>query len=196
MDNLDQTLMIPAYRRGDAPSAAELAACEAALHAFFRRKAPACDRDDLKQEVWLRLCRRPPAAVHQDLCAYVLGIARHVLCRYYLRRRGRTIEPLTPSLCATESRLAGSAMHDVGDWTPPARLQRLPPADLELLELRYERGLSLAELAARYAIPEGTVKSRLNHTHARLRGLLLRPAVLAVAPAPKKSTDGREPRAP
>ena len=155
---------------------AERFACDQALAAFFRRKAPAHDRDDLKQEVWLRLCRRPPPVLSRGLCAYVLGIARHVLCRYY-RQRGAS-EASTAPLCETEPRLAAPATHEVGDWTPGSRLRLLSRADQELLELRYEHELSLAELADFYAIPKGTVKSRLHHTHERLRGLL-QPAAAA-----------------
>ena len=48
-------------------------------------------------------------------------------------------------------------------------LLRLPPKDRQLLETAYFAGLSGAQIAARDAIPLGTVKSRMRAALARLR---------------------------
>ena len=48
-------------------------------------------------------------------------------------------------------------------------LDRLPDRDRRLLETAYFRGLSGADIAAREAIPLGTVKSRMRAALARLR---------------------------
>lgn len=48
-------------------------------------------------------------------------------------------------------------------------LAQLPPAQQEVVLLRFVDGLSLAEIAQALAVPEGTVKSRLHNAIAALR---------------------------
>ena len=50
----------------------------------------------------------------------------------------------------------------------------LKPDDQIVLALRYYRDLRLAEIAEVLEIPAGTVKSRLNHAHSRLRAAIER----------------------
>ena len=51
-------------------------------------------------------------------------------------------------------------------------LRELPGERRAILSLRYLEGLSLAEIARVFGIPEGTVKSRLHHARNELRRLL------------------------
>lgn len=51
-------------------------------------------------------------------------------------------------------------------------LARLDPDDQVVLALRYNHDLKLADIAAALGVPSGTVKSRLNRAHGRLRALL------------------------
>lgn len=53
-----------------------------------------------------------------------------------------------------------------------AALDRLGEPDRSLVYLRDAEGVSVADLAAAFRMPEGTVKSRLARTRARLRGIL------------------------
>jgi RNA polymerase sigma-70 factor (ECF subfamily) len=48
-------------------------------------------------------------------------------------------------------------------------VERLPPADREVIAFRYFMGLSEAEMAEALAVPAGTVKSRLSRAMTRLR---------------------------
>ena len=48
-------------------------------------------------------------------------------------------------------------------------VERLPPADREVIAYRYFLGLSEAEMAEALAVPAGTVKSRLSRAMTRLR---------------------------
>ena len=58
-------------------------------------------------------------------------------------------------------------------WAQVAGAVRaLPPPQREVLLLRYSEALSLAEIAAVLAIPEGTVKSRLSVALGRVRAHL------------------------
>jgi len=54
-------------------------------------------------------------------------------------------------------------------------LTLLKPDDRVLLALRYYEDLTLDDIAALLGVPTGTVKSRLNAAHGRLRSTLLRP---------------------
>jgi len=158
---------------GDMTSAAaQLAVCDDALTRFFRGKAGPTDGDDLKQDVWRRLFERPPDTLQHGPRAYLFGIARHVLYRYYQQKRGEHWDPLTTSICDLDPRLAVKAPHEVGDWAPRSVLQRLPIDDQVLLEMRYEHDLSHVELAEANEIPIGTVKSRLHNARKRLKALL------------------------
>jgi RNA polymerase sigma-70 factor (ECF subfamily) len=54
-------------------------------------------------------------------------------------------------------------------------LARLKPDDQILLALRYYRDLQLDDIAELLGVPTGTVKSRLNAAHGKLRSTLGRP---------------------
>lgn len=148
-----------------------IVACDEGLTRFFRGKARPQDCEDLKQEVWERLLGRPPATLANGPRAYMFGIARNVLYRYYSQRSDRW-DSLTTSLLELNPNLAVHAPHELGDWMSKAVLQRLPLADQILLETRYEHEFSLTEVAEANDIPLGTVKSRLHHAGKRLRELL------------------------
>lgn len=53
-------------------------------------------------------------------------------------------------------------------------LSRLKPDDQIVLALRYYRDLKVDDIAAILDVPPGTVKSRLNHAHSRLRAAVER----------------------
>lgn len=53
-------------------------------------------------------------------------------------------------------------------------IQRLSPDRRALLELRYHEGFDIGQIAEILAIPEGTVKSRLNRTIEQLRQIVER----------------------
>ena len=59
--------------------------------------------------------------------------------------------------------------HAVEVWDA---VRRLPPKQIEALALRYQSGLSEAEMAEVLKIPLGTVKSRLHYAHQTLAGWL------------------------
>jgi RNA polymerase sigma-70 factor (ECF subfamily) len=54
-------------------------------------------------------------------------------------------------------------------------LAHLKPDDRILLALRYYEDLTLDDIAALLGVPTGTVKSRLNAAHGRLRSILAQP---------------------
>lgn len=86
--------------------------------------------------------------------------------RGHIRRRDR------------EHRYADLTQGDEVDEPPEATtalreaLGELAEADRALLTLRFEEGLTMAELAQLLGVPAGTVKSRLHSAKQRLRGLM------------------------
>lgn len=104
-----------------------------------------------------------------DERAYLFGIARHVLYRYYSEsKRACSFDPLTTSLVDLNLPLSQRVRQRRRIAQLLADL-REEPLELQLLfELRYLNGLAHRELAVIFEIPIGTVKSRLFHTKVRL----------------------------
>jgi len=136
------------------------------LRSFFASKAPADEVDDLVQQVWLELAetlrRAREVAIHTTVRAYLLGIARHVLFRQ-LRRRAHTdqVDPIDSSIAVLEPSLSQVVGRQLQAQRMLRALHQLPLDVQVMLELRYVQELTNPEIAALYAIPEGTVKSRL-----------------------------------
>ncbi len=58
-------------------------------------------------------------------------------------------------------------------WEVRRALDELPPEEHELLRLAHYEQLSQAEMAQRFGVPVGTVKSRLHRAHRRLAARLI-----------------------
>jgi RNA polymerase sigma factor (sigma-70 family) len=149
-----------------------VATCDDALARFFRHKTNPHDFEDLKQQVWEELCKRPPEALRKDLRSYLFGIARFVLFKYFRRKNGAAWDPLTTSMFDMDPRLAMEATQVFGSQSFRSMLMRLGIDDQMLLELRYEYDLQTNELATVFDVPEGTIKSRLHNARKKLKALL------------------------
>lgn len=142
---------------------------------------------DVVQETYLALWRRaelfdPDAG---SLRGWLLRIARNRtidLLRSEARRPRIVRSPTVPD---DEARTGWSQVHATDD-DPGMAIERrwvdavvrtaitvVPPLEREVLVLAYDDGLSQSEIAARLAIPIGTVKSRTRRAMAHLRELLL-----------------------
>lgn len=128
--------------------AAEDAVQEAALLAWRRRAS-----------------LRDPAAADGWFTRIVVNVCRDELRRRPARARVITLEPAVAGL-------ADAGMPpDRPDALGPA-LARLSPDEQSLLALRYGRDLTVPQVAAALAIPEGTAKSRLHAALQHLRAAL------------------------
>jgi RNA polymerase sigma-70 factor (ECF subfamily) len=133
---------------------------------------------DVLVELWCHPDRYDPAAggLRTWLCLCARHRAYDVL-RSELRRAGREDRHLRllpdPREATPAERLAdaetASAVRDA--------VRGLPPAQREVVELAYFRGLSYRDVALAVGIPEGTAKSRLRLALARLERLLDRSLV-------------------
>ncbi len=135
------------------------------------------DADEVLQEAWLQAWRR--AATYDPtrgtVLAWLLNMARsRALDRYRAlssRHRAETqaeaeprtappADPVHEALGAERSRLVRAA------------LAGLKPRHREVLEIAYFEGLSQTEIAARLAVPVGTVKTWMRQGTLALRAIL------------------------
>ena len=129
--------------------------------------------EDLCQQVFLRLLESKaftdPAAGPDQLDKLLFTLAANLLKNTYRSqaRRAAHVEAYRQL-----PRAAATADHAL----PTAHLQRglarLPPAQREVVELRYRDGLTCAEIATLLGCATGTVKSRLHYGLRKLAELL------------------------
>ena len=152
------------------------------LHAMRLTNHPDGARE-VAQDTWLAITRginrlNDPAAFR----AWAYSILRRKAADWIRTRRiDRRRAALPP-----DHRAPAAALPDPADPADPAdrpirrALATLGPEDRELITLRHVEDLSVAELATVFAVPAGTVKSRLHTARARL---------LAALTATEKGTD-------
>ena len=127
------------------------------------------DADDVQQEVWLAVYRglrhlSNPRAFR----TWLFQTTRHRAIDF-LRRRRR--EHALLDVAGAELLAAGGEAEPdpAGDAESLAgRMASLPPAQREVLVLRYQNDLSYAEIALVAGCSIGTVRSRLHHAKRRL----------------------------
>jgi len=142
----------------------------AAIYRFFFGKVPPTVCEDLCQQTFEILCRKPEGFRGEgSLRAYFFGVARFVLIGW--ARRRRQFEPAEDSLLADEGgrSLAGLLADQQLIRIVATALRELPLDDQILIELKDWEGLSQAELATMFACPQPTVARRLQRARARLR---------------------------
>lgn len=139
----------------------------------LRRVSQPADAADIVAETflvaWRRLDDVPPAPESR---LWLFGVARKVMAN---QRRG----DLRRSNLADRLRddLSGLPMPDLSSATADARIVRdamagLDPDDRELLWLTCWEGLTPTDLAAVFAIPPATARTRLHRARGRLRTAL------------------------
>ncbi len=139
--------------------------------------------EDLMQETFLRLLRTIEAYEHVGRFeSWLFRIAAN-LARDRARQRARRGEhlsidvPVTGELDADRSRNERSGPHDQAERAESGRrltaaLQKLPPADREMVLLRHYSELSFKEIAELLDIPLGTALARAHRALQRLRSEL------------------------
>lgn len=126
--------------------------------------------DDLTQETFLELFRRPPEPRgERALAAWLRTVARHLLLK--LRRRMDRL-PDHLELEAAEAVWAEHAVDDGGDrWRQALRActQQLQGRSREAIELRYGRGLDRERIGEALGLGVQGVKSLLQRVRRGLR---------------------------
>lgn len=175
--------LLACWRRGDPVAGERLIARHfPRLLRFFRASAPDA-AEDLAQETLLECCR------HQDRLdavasfpAFLLGIARNRLLMYWRARsrRGPQVEFSEASIADLEPTPTELRARSEQERLLLRALRNIPLDSQILLQMYYWEHLGGPDLAAVFAVPEGTIRGRLR----RARELLTR-ALEALADSPE-----------
>lgn len=140
------------------------------------------EAQDLTQEVFLRVFRtlRTFRAPEGSFATWLTRLTRNLLIDHYRRtRQERVTDSIEAQLPAIEEEGAGASVRPDRALTNretseilQAALQKLSPDLREAVILRDLQEMEYREIAAVLAIPEGTVKSRINRGRAELARLL------------------------
>jgi RNA polymerase sigma-70 factor (ECF subfamily) len=168
------------YAHGDVASMDELVRRHgAALLGFLRAMTRDEDlAEDLFQETWLRVIRRPGGFSEGSFRAWLWRIARNLRIDRLRRRTHLSLDAVAgdegvalvdtlaepgrgPHEIAAGRDLAAAIAADVG---------RLPEAQREVFLLRTQAGLSFAEIAKLLKVPLNTALGRMHYAVTRLRG--------------------------
>ncbi len=135
--------------------------------AYCRRHAPTYDDAlDATQETFLRFVRSLPSYRDRGKpLAFLLTVARGVCADAY-RRRGRTWERLDENAVASDSQEGGGVREALGSLSPEQR---------EVLELRYDQGLRVNEVARVLGVSRFAAGRRISAALEALRAELVDP---------------------
>lgn len=138
--------------------------------AYCRRHAPSYDEaPDVAQEAFLRFVRSGRSPVEGKPLAYLLTIARN-LCIDAARAKRPPAAPLdvdVPDRSPDADPAAACAGSEVG-----ALVEALDPDLREVVELRFDQGFKVGEIASVLGVSRFAVNRRLNRALAELkRGL-------------------------
>ena len=145
----------------------EVLPLEAALMHFLRRSWPnKSELDDLRQEVYVRVCEAARKEIPHPAKPFVFAVARNLLVDRVRREHVVSIETVS------DLDALGVAVEEPGpDRNAMARqelrrlqtaLDQLPPRAREAVLLRKIEGLSYREIALRMGIGEDTVSEHLS----------------------------------
>ncbi len=167
---VDDVELLDAWRGGRRDAGARLVERHyAAVFRFFHGKVPAAAVEDLAQQTFEVLCRRAEAFRGEgSFRSYLFGIARRVLFGW-ARHRRPTSDDAIAGLVAADPSPSGLLADREFEQIVATALRRLDFDDQILIELKDWEGLSQAELAALFEVPQPTVARRLQRARGRLR---------------------------
>jgi RNA polymerase sigma-70 factor (ECF subfamily) len=157
---------------------------QAVYRIAWRVLGGADEAEEVRQTVFLRLLQRPGRLPKPDRFAgWIRRCTVNAAVTAIRRRRRHATSPLPPDLPAADDPSSPDA-------DEAARLRRaldtVAAEDRALLSLRFDEGLSFAEIGEALGRPASTVKSQ----HARL---IERLRVLLAEPAARPTSSGRPP---
>ena len=136
------------------------------LRSFLaKRVANSADREDLVQDILLRIHRGVPSVADRTrINGWICQLARNAVIDYYRRN------PRRPGLEPAEPRPAVEAI--VISWLAPM-VDQFPEPYREAVRLSEIEGLAQAEVAARLSISVSGAKSRTQRGRVKLRETLM-----------------------
>jgi RNA polymerase sigma-70 factor (ECF subfamily) len=173
-------LLLHRIRDGDASARSLLVArVEPLLRRFARGRVPQLlrhqqDTGDLVQMTWLRVIERLPeirTGSAGDFFAYLRTVLINAL-REALRRQGRSpVQGPGGEADAADAAVLPADAVDPDDWLAYEQaLAQLEPAHRALVLMRFEFGMSFAEIAEELGESPDGVRMKLNRAIARMAG--------------------------
>ena len=154
--------------------------------ARLARRLAGPDAEDLEQETWLAMLRRPPAT-DRPIEPWISTVMRNLFRKLSSGRaasRAREEDAARPEAQSAQDPVEREELRQ----RLVARVLALGPELRETITLRYVEGLSPKAIAERLEVPSGTVRWRLSAALSKLRertqreeGADWRPALLAIA---------------
>lgn len=138
------------------------------LLAYCRRHGPRGCAEDLAQEAFCRLVRQRPDLDAEGARAYLFAIARNLCID---EGRARTRHPATVPL--DKSAEAADPRDEMADAELALALESLAAPSREIIELRFDAGLSTAEIAVVLGASRFAAHRRLRRALNELRDVLL-----------------------
>jgi RNA polymerase sigma-70 factor, ECF subfamily len=171
-ERLYERLLVLRCQTGDDDAYRELVArFGPRLHYFLRKLSPRLDRaEDLVQETWIDVLRQLPRL--KDAAAFTTWLYRIAHGKAMLDGRRSVREPaMSPDVESVADREEVSFSPEEAAEIHAA-LDRLEPAQREVLVLRFLEELSYEDIAEVVECPVGTVRSRIYYAKAQLKKLL------------------------
>jgi RNA polymerase sigma-70 factor (ECF subfamily) len=135
--------------------------------------------EDAFQQTWLKVAERirqyDPS---RPFGPWLFGVARHLALDHLRRHRPDSLEEAGEPAAPPDDDPLASVLAQQRRSRVAGALTALGPLDREVLSLRFEEEMPLAEIAGTLGVPIPTAKARLYRSLARLRERLL-----ALAPA-------------
>ena len=147
----------------------------------YRFTGNGTEAEDLSQEVFLRVYRTLASyrSAHGGFATWVTSVTRNLLIDHYRRtKRDRLTDSLDDAMPAVENKESAGRRPDeqllLGELSSQVQsaLTRLSPDLREAVILRDLQQLEYAEIQQVLAVPEGTVKSRINRGRIELARIL------------------------
>jgi RNA polymerase sigma-70 factor (ECF subfamily) len=147
----------------------------------YRFTANGTEAEDLSQEVFLRVYRTLASyrSAHGGFATWLTSVTRNLLIDHYRRtKRDRITDSLDDAMPVVENKESSGRRPDeqalLGELSAQVQtaLTKLSPELREAVILRDLQQLDYAEIQMSLAVPEGTVKSRINRGRIELARIL------------------------
>ena len=147
----------------------------------YRFTGNGTEAEDLSQEVFLRVYRTLGSyrSAHGGFATWMTSVTRNLLIDHYRRtKRDRITDSLDDAMPVVENKQSSARRPDelalLGELSVQVQtaLTRLSPELREAVILRDLQQLDYAEIQQTLAVPEGTVKSRINRGRIELARIL------------------------
>jgi RNA polymerase sigma-70 factor (ECF subfamily) len=170
---LEERQLLLRHRRGDATAFAELVrGYRSAVYSYLVRSGvPEGERDDLFQEIFLRVHRSATRyEASRPLHPWIFTIVANAVRNFWRGRRVRELTSGEPPADVVDGAPLGSTVAEKRQTVAfvEGRIAELPATQREVLLLVSVEGLSLKDAAAMLATPLNTVKTRLHRARLAL----------------------------